>query len=263
MREPKYREIADDLRSKVESGDLRPGSRLPTEIELMDQYDASRNTVRDAIKLLITRGLVETRPGQGTFVIEKINPFVTTLTGDPTQGNNDERIYLAEVRAKGRVATSSEPVVEIHLASPVFADALRVAERTQLISRHQRRYIDGTPWSLQTSFYPMSLVTELGASQLIQAIDIPNGAVAYLAEEFGLKQVGYRDSVAVRTPEENEAAFFRLPTDGRIPVFEIFRVGFDQNGNRFRLTVTVYPADRNRFLIHVGEVPQARTGDNG
>jgi GntR family transcriptional regulator len=83
MPEPMYRQIAEDLRGKIERGKIAQGAQLPTEIELMEQYDASRNTVRDAIKLLTARDLVETRPGQGTFVVEKINPFVTTLTGDP------------------------------------------------------------------------------------------------------------------------------------------------------------------------------------
>src|SRR5947207_2374987 len=129
MAEPMYRQIAEILRGRIESGEIAPGAQLPTEIELMDQYMASRNTVRDAIKLLTTRGLVEARAGQGTFVVEKINPFVTTLTG------------------------------------------------------------------------------ELGANV-------------------------------------NESQ-----------VFEIFRVGYSQDGERFRLTTTVYPADRNRFLIKVGEVP--------
>jgi GntR family transcriptional regulator len=60
-----YRVIAEDLRRQIESGKLPRGSQLDTEIELRDRYNASRNTVRDAIKSLITRGLVETRPGQG------------------------------------------------------------------------------------------------------------------------------------------------------------------------------------------------------
>ena len=81
--DPMYRQIAADLRGKIEAGELPRGAQLPTEIELRDQYEASRNTVRDAVKWLITRGLVETRPGQGTFVVEKITPFVSTLTGDP------------------------------------------------------------------------------------------------------------------------------------------------------------------------------------
>src|SRR5579859_3008604 len=105
MAEPMYRQIADDLRRRIESGELAPASQLPTEIELLEHYDASRNTVRDAIKWLTTLSLIETRPGQGTFVIEKINPFVTTLTGDPEtgRGGGEEGVYVAEVAAAHRV----------------------------------------------------------------------------------------------------------------------------------------------------------------
>ena len=49
MPEPMYRQIADDLRQKIESGELGSGRQLPTELELRDQYEASRNTVRDAV----------------------------------------------------------------------------------------------------------------------------------------------------------------------------------------------------------------------
>jgi GntR family transcriptional regulator len=46
MADPMYRQIADDLRAKIESSEIGPGDQLPTETELMDQYEASRNTVR-------------------------------------------------------------------------------------------------------------------------------------------------------------------------------------------------------------------------
>jgi GntR family transcriptional regulator len=252
---PMYRQIADDLRYKIESGEIAPGAQLPTEIELMDQYEMSRRTVRDAIKLLTTRGLVEARAGHGTFVVEKINPFVTTLTGEFGANINESLVYVAEIRARGRIPTMSEVRVEIQQASGVVADALRVEPGAQLVSRHQQRFIDGIPWSLQTTFYPMSLV-QRGATKLLQATDIQPGCVAYLGEACGIKQTGYRDSIAVRTPDENEVRFFNLPADGRVSVFEIFRVGYSQDKKRLRLTITVYPADRNRFLIEVGDVPE-------
>jgi GntR family transcriptional regulator len=256
MPEPMYRRIAEDLQRKVESGELAQGSQLPTEIDLREEYEASRNTVRDAIKWLITRGLVETRPGQGTFVVEKIIPFVTTLTGDPSSGGREATsVYIAEVVASRRTPEISTPRVEIQKASPVVADALRIEEQASVVTRHQMCYIDGTAWSLQTSFYPMTLVQD-GAIRLIEATDIPEGAVSYLADQCGIKQTGYRDTIAVRAPDENEVAFFKLPADGRVPVFEIFRVGFGEGGKRFRLTVTVYPADRNRLRVDVGEVPR-------
>jgi GntR family transcriptional regulator len=107
----------------------------------------------------------------------------------------------------------------------------------------------------------MTLVTDKGATMLIQATDIPEGAVEYLARKCGLQQAGYRDSIAVRAPDENEAAFFKIPGDGRVSVFEIFRIGFDETGGRIRLTITVYPTDRNRFVVNVGDTPPSNIED--
>jgi GntR family transcriptional regulator len=254
MPESMYRQIAEDLRQKIESGDLARGAQLPTELELREQYDASRNTVRDAIKLLITRGLVETRPGQGTFVPTKIVPYVTVLTGEANASAGDGDIYKQEVKATLRTPFTTDPRVEIQQAAGVVADGLEVTSGTTVVSRHQERFIDDIPFSLQTSFYPMSLVAR-GADRLIQAHDIPEGAVAYLRKEIGLNQVGYRDKVTVRAPDANETVFFKLPDDGRVAVFEVRRTAFDQDGEPFRLTVSVYPADRNQFTINVGQVP--------
>ena len=151
MPEPIYRRIAEDLRQKIESGDLAPGSQLPTEVDLRDTYDASRNTIRDAVKWLINRGLVETRPGQGTFVIEKFEPFITTLSGDwQTEsglGGGEGQASLEEVKARHRTADASEPRVEVKKASGYVADRLQVSDGTNVISRHQERYIDDQPWS--------------------------------------------------------------------------------------------------------------------
>jgi GntR family transcriptional regulator len=258
MADPMYRQIADDLRRQIEDGGLAPGQQLRTELELREKYNASRNTVRDAVKWLITRGLVESRPGQGTFVVERISPFRTTLTGNPQTGfgGGETHIYNLAVEAESRVPTASEVRVEIQQATDTFADHLDVKESSALVSRHQQRFIDGTPWSLQTSFYPMKLV-EQGALRLIQATDIQPGAVSYLAEALDIKQVGWRDLITVRNPDETETAFFKLPEDGRVSVIETRRTAYDESGQPVRLTVSVYPADRNEFVVNVGKVPNA------
>ncbi len=256
MADPMYRQIADDLRRQIETGELPPGDQLRTEFELREVYNASRNTVRDAIKWLITRGLVETRPGQGTFVVEKITPFVTTLTGDPKTGfgGGEDDIYDLEVKATRREPTATDPRVEIQQANDATATELQIAVASTVVSRHQHRYIDGTPWSLQTSFYPMRFV-EQGAVRLIQATDISQGTVSYLRDTLGVDQIGWRDMIVVRTPNEIETGFFKLPDDGRVPVVETRRITFDSHGTPVRLTVSVYPADRNQFAVNVGKVP--------
>jgi DNA-binding FadR family transcriptional regulator len=81
MAPPMYQQIADDLRSKIELGILKPGQKLPTEIQL-----------RDAIKRLTSLGLLESPPGSGTFVTQKIddeddNAFRVTVTVFPADRN--------------------------------------------------------------------------------------------------------------------------------------------------------------------------------
>ncbi len=113
MPQPLYLQIADDLAQQIKSGDLSPGNQLPTEDDLRGQYRASRNTIRDAIKRLIGQGLVETRPGQGTFVTIKVDPFVTVLTGEPDIAGVEEASYLSEVSASRRKPAITKPKVEI------------------------------------------------------------------------------------------------------------------------------------------------------
>jgi GntR family transcriptional regulator len=253
---PMYRQIAEDLREQIESGALAPGSQLPTELELRERYDASRNTVRDAIKWLTNLGLIETRPGQGTFVTEPRTPFVTTLSGDPLTGlgGGEGTTFLAEVSAAHRRPANSPVQVEIQPATGELAARLRVPDGAEVVLRHERRYIDGTPYSMQTSYYSMDLV-DRGAAQLLKAANIEGGTVEYLREILGIKQVGYRDWITVRAPNAIEADFFKLPSDGLVALYEVFRTAFDGNQVPMRLTVTVYPADRNQFIFNSGTVP--------
>jgi GntR family transcriptional regulator len=258
MPQPLYLQIADELEDQIKSGDLSPGSQLPTEDDLRDKYRASRNTIRDAIKQLVDLGLVETKPGQGTFVAAKIDPFVTVLTGNPAAGaaGGEGASYLSEVSANRRKPYMTMPKVAIQSAPPVIAGRLRVLPGTQVVSRHHQRYIDDTPWSLQTSFYPLDFITR-GATRLLVDEDIQPGAVDYIGEVIGLTQIGYRDWITARRSDGNEQGFFRIPRGST--VFEIFRTAFDQHKKPMRVTVTVFPADRNQFIVNVGDdLPDSR-----
>jgi GntR family transcriptional regulator len=257
MANPMYRQIAEDLRGQIESGELEAGQQLRTELELRDHYGASRNTIRDAIRWLMNLGLVETRPGQGTFVVEKIDPLVTTLTSDPAASGVEGVSYLSEVSERDREPSVSPLQVEIQEASEAVAGGLGIAQGTEVISRHEKRFIDRTPWSMQTSYYPVAFADH-GAERLRSARNIGEGTVQYLAETLHIKQVGYRHWITVRAPNPTEADFFKMPPDGRVQMFEVFTIAFDGNGQPMRLTVTVYPADRNQFIVNVGNVPELR-----
>lgn len=257
--EPMYRAIADDLRRQIESSELPAGSQLKTEAELREIYGRSdglisRTTVRDAIKLLVSQGLVETRPGQGTFVLGRKDPFISKLTSDPAAGGVEDMIYQSEVERQGRTSDETRPRVEVQPASAELAGLLGLEVGAQVISRHQQRSIDGTPYSMQTTYYPMEFVTSNSATRLLEAQDIEGGVVDYL-RGLGINQIGWRDQFSVRPPDASERNFFNLSDRVQVAILDVRRTGYDQDGNPIRVTVTVYPGDRNQFEMEAGKVP--------
>jgi GntR family transcriptional regulator len=111
MAEPSYRRIAADLKQRIEAGELAAGGRLPTEEQLGEQYGeqygklpgqntkvpVSRNTIREALKWLITRGLVESQSGRGTFVATKIDHQQRFIDGTPSVLSADRNKFLINV----------------------------------------------------------------------------------------------------------------------------------------------------------------------
>ena len=70
-RMPDYQRIANDIRTKVTSGELKPGDRLPSISQLQKQYGVSAQPVKSALLVLQTERLVEGHQGRGVFVMER------------------------------------------------------------------------------------------------------------------------------------------------------------------------------------------------
>ena len=64
-----YVQVADQLRARITSGEIT--SVLPSIMDLTEETGLAPNTIRRAIKILVTEGLVQTIPGRGTFVVRK------------------------------------------------------------------------------------------------------------------------------------------------------------------------------------------------
>jgi GntR family transcriptional regulator len=238
-----YARIAEDLRGKIRSRDIKPGGQLPSELELRDQYNASRNTVLDAIKKLKDEGLVETRPGQGWFARVRIVPFDNSLDwGDGAA--------IEQAKARGRTPRVTPPTVSLQAAPSEMAARLNVPAGTAMIVRRQEWFLDEVPWKLQAAWCPKTRFDQ-GAHQLLMAEDISEGLGAYLHDTLGLRPAGATFYFLPRKPVEEESRFFGFPDDGDIPyVIELIRtatVGDDGGPRPLYAAVGVYAGDRNRF----------------
>jgi GntR family transcriptional regulator len=251
----KYREIAADLQRKIESGELEPGDRLPSDAELSEIYEASRNTVREAVKTLVTRGVVEKPSGRGAFVPQKINPFRTVITVDSGFGGFRGTANPLDSGSSNREFAVTTPKVELRQPPDDIAAQLGLTEDDTVVIRYQERFIDGLLWSVQTSYYPMAFVHQ-GATGLLEVKDIAEGVRRYLDSALGIKEVGSHDTMRVRAPSSGEATAFKIPDDGRVAVFETRQIGVDVDHKPLRVTISIYPADRNQFSMETGALAE-------
>ncbi|WP_413989552.1 FadR/GntR family transcriptional regulator [Labrys okinawensis] len=89
--------LADRLIAQIESGDLKPGQRLPTEQAIMEATGVSRTIVREALATLRAKGLITTRQGLGAFVANDPNPRSFSII--PTDLESiDEVLRVLELR---------------------------------------------------------------------------------------------------------------------------------------------------------------------
>ena len=249
MAPSKYQEIADRLRDQIDSGALQPGERLPSEPDLVRQFDASRNTVRLALALLTNQGLVVTRQGLGTFVTEPAKPFTALLSKVSMQpASQSTSTLLPHVGEVDGESETSRQIVEKAPASASVAEKLQIAPGDMTVVRRRQGSIGTVPWMMMSSYFPLDIAE---GTPLEQAGEIADGSIRLL-DELGYPQVGFVDEIGARMPNTREFAFFGLSTG--TPVIVVNRTAYAQD-RPIRLTRYIYRGDRVRLTHEVGSIP--------
>lgn len=175
-RTPLYEKMYQVLRARIDNGQLREGDRLPTELELADEFHVSRGTARQAISRLVHEGAVDRTAGRGTFVLSRRLIYTAReLLG-----------FTEQIRASGR--TPSSEVMEIAVVDAAdnshgvdFRSGVR-----KLLSIERARKADGEPVALEHLLVPFPRFAGLR--------DIPLETTSIydsLEEQFGVRlQVG-------------------------------------------------------------------------
>jgi GntR family transcriptional repressor for pyruvate dehydrogenase complex len=94
-----YEQIVQQIEESITNGALKEGDQLPAERELAQQFGVSRTAVREAVKALREKGLVEAYPGRGTFITSgTAHSIRQTLDRMIKVGQPEGTVNLAEVR---------------------------------------------------------------------------------------------------------------------------------------------------------------------
>jgi DNA-binding FadR family transcriptional regulator len=130
-REPISVTILNMITDDILSGSLKPGDKLPTEIELAENLGVSRNSVREAIKMLSSFGVIKVKMGAGTFIAESmpgaiLDPLMLSLAFE--QGTSKELVdlrFMIEIGAAEMAidAASDEEIARLAAANEKLKEA--------------------------------------------------------------------------------------------------------------------------------------------
>src|SRR6266545_1481441 len=234
---PVYRQIADGLRLDIESGSLGVGAQLPSENQLMADYGAARQTVRQAVALLKSEGLVYAERGRGAFV--RGRPPVRRLAFDRfARRHRKEGKAAYSVEMDGRRPSVQVTHVGPEKASTEVAGWLRVRQGTKVLRRSRRYFAAGDPMELATSYIPWTLA----AGTAMAEEDTGPGGIYARIEEQGRELSRFTEEVHARMPTPDEARALALPVG--TPVFRLIRIAYDIEDRPVEVCDTIMAADR-------------------
>lgn len=234
-----YQRIADKIRAQITDGTLVPGDRLPTEAEIASEWDTTRSTAVQGLKVLVNEGLIISDRPRGYFVRGR-RPMVYRPQSEfrkrPLSPEMDQ--FLTQMSEEGREA-GQHIEVKVEAPSRQVRERLHLGEGELVAVRRRVRFVDGVPYNTNDSHFPLALVRN---SEIMNPDDIARGANVVLAE-LGYEQVRALDEFHVRMPTPEEAD--RLQLGPGTPVAVHVCTGFTKDGRPVRAVVNVLPGDRH------------------
>jgi GntR family transcriptional regulator len=225
-----YKQIADLLRAAITNGELAPGAQLPSEQELVDAHGVARGTVRQAIMLLRSEGLVDVERGRGSFVRDLA----------PEQ----ERL----VRQQWDREHPHEPTLKIETlelskagASAEVAELLGLGAGADVLVRRWRYMASFMVLEMATSYVPWDVAQ---AAQLLQT-ETGRQVYAHL-ENSGHRLARFTEEVQARMPTEAEARTLKI--EPAVPVMSVQRVAYTNDDRPVEVRRSLMSAKRYRLM---------------
>lgn len=235
---PIYQVIADGLRTQILSGELAPGARVPGENTLMQQYDVSRTTARQALDVLKAEGLIETRQG-GSTTVRAFKPIRRPAGRRLSREVWGSGKSLWNIDLEGRDPEVLDVTVE-EVEAPAEVAAVLGVDPGSRVWRRSRLYgLDETPVQRAISY----LAAELVAGTAITQPNTGEGGTYARLGEIGHAPTRFEEDIRVRMPLPEEAEDLQLR--GVTPIIVIVRTAWDAGGrvvevNEMKLNSTRY-----------------------
>jgi GntR family transcriptional regulator len=230
---PLYYQLKEILLEYVEQAET--GSSFPTELELCEQFDISRPTVRQAINELVVEGYLQRIKGKGTFIAEPRikQDFLIVL-----------KSFTEEMQEKGLIPKTKVLGVEKELCDEKVSKALNISVGSEVIHLKRLRFANNIPIVLVVTFLPPEKLPD------ILSRDFENESLYRIIEQ----DYGYTIDRATRTLEawvagEDEAELLEIKEGDPIQFIET--IAYLTDGTPIEYSLAQYRGDKSEFTFEL------------
>jgi len=229
---PLYFQVAENIREKITQNIYQLGKHIPTETQLQNEYNVSRETIRKAISDLVAEGLIEKVRGKGTFVVE---PKIVHRIGS---------IYGCTEEMLGRGMVPSTKLLEIVELSP--PESMRIEMRltgsAKIIKLKRLKYADNKPVAILTSYIPSELVPGICQDNFM------DGSL-YKTFEQVYHHVLSKAEEVIEAGSAGEQEAHTLEIQKNSPLLVANRLTYLENGSVIEKLIAFYRSDVYKYNV--------------
>jgi GntR family transcriptional regulator len=229
--QPLYRQLADDLRRRIERKEFEVGSSIPTEAQLSRDYRASRITVRHALGLLEQEGLLHREQGRGSF----IRPRAIAV------GPRRLTSFSEELRERG--LRHGSDLISVDIVPAPEAIPIDLGRHQTCVRIERVRRADDQAIAHQITYLP----SEFGAG-IADALTEDGSLYGYLRSRHALDVDSADETYRVAAADAAAASILGIPVGS--PVFVVERVGF-AGTRRVEWTLSTVAGEGYEVHIHL------------
>lgn len=234
---PLYTKVYDYVLGNIESGEWPVGHMLPTEMELCEQFNVSRPSVRTALLSLVNDGHLVRIKGRGTFVTTPQRVEESTVFIESFAEEMHKRGYEIETEVlEFRVMPADEKLCE-HLELTPGANVLKLSRL-----RYRKDSFENGPIVLTTSYFPMKL-------DYLQSYDFSKISVHHAMAEHDMARKYIEKHINIAFLDTRSSRL--MCVENGALALSVTSFTRDLDGELVEYCESFYPADRNEFILKI------------
>jgi GntR family transcriptional regulator len=230
---PTYYLIKNLIRKRILDGTYPLGTKIPSEMELSEEFGVHRLTARHALTLLVQEGYLERFRKRGTFVSKRVKEFV----GLEFRGSFDDLFdHVAKFKAKKIEILKQPPPMMV-------ADLFQLDPKKDEVTVIKRvRFLGKSPASFTVSYLPLDIGDKLSKEDLYQM-----SLLKIFKEKLNIPLGEAFQTIELTVADKYVAEALKIPLGGQILLIQ--RTFFTKDGKPFDFVQSFYRGDKFRFFV--------------